>query len=168
MKTIIYFFTLFVLMMGCGNPGSENQSGVVSDEDTAQIPGKYGAPINEEKAVSVQEMYQTVKNRGAFNGKVRGEIKEVCTHKGCWLGINLPDGSLMRVTFKDYGFFVPTEATGFPVVIEGEATITTTDVSMLKHYAEDAGKSQEEIDAIDQPEENVTFVASGVIILNKS
>jgi len=35
---------------------------------------------------------------------------------------------------------------------------------MLKHLAEDEGKSQEEIDAITEPKMEYTFVAHGVII----
>jgi hypothetical protein len=35
---------------------------------------------------------------------------------------------------------------------------------MLKHMAEDEGKSQEEIDAITEPKMEYTFVAGGVII----
>ena len=37
-------------------------------------------------------------------------------------------------------------------------------MDMLKHYAEDEGKSQEEIDAISEPEFAYTFEAIGVII----
>ncbi|WP_114748772.1 DUF4920 domain-containing protein [Pleomorphovibrio marinus] len=169
MKKLVPFMLGVLMMASCGSPSSVGEDKAIAEnEESPQVPGNYGDKITEEKAVSVAEMYQKVNNEGAFKGKVRGEIKEVCTHKGCWLGLSLPDGSVMRVTFKDYGFFVPTESTGFPVVIEGEATKTVTDVATLRHYAEDAGKSKEEIEAIDSPEENVTFVADGVIILNKS
>ena len=37
---------------------------------------------------------------------------------------------------------------------------------MLKHYAEDAGKSQKEIDKITKPEYKISFIADGVIIKN--
>jgi hypothetical protein len=74
----------------------------------------------------------------------------------------------MRVTFKDYGFFVPKEGMeGKEVVFEGVAKRKVTDVDMLKHFAEDAGKSQEEIDAITEPKVELTFVANGVIIKEK-
>ena len=35
---------------------------------------------------------------------------------------------------------------------------------MRKHYAEDAGKSEEEIAAINEPEYDINFIADGVII----
>lgn len=169
MNKLIPFFLGILLLAACDSPSSEGKEGAIAEnEATSQVSGNYGDTITVEKAVTVSEMYQRVRDKGSFKGKVKGEIKEVCTHKGCWLGLSLPDGSVMRVTFKDYGFFVPMESTGFTVIIEGEATKTVTDVATLRHYAEDAGKSKEEIEAIDSPEENVTFVANGVIILNKS
>ena len=48
--------------------------------------------------------------------------------------------------------------------MQGVAKIDTTDVATLKHYASDANASQEEIDAITEPEYNYSFEATGVII----
>ena len=52
------------------------------------------------------------------------------------------------------------------VVMQGVAMHDTTSVEMLKHLAEDDGKSKEEIEKINQPEIGVVFEASGVIIKN--
>ena len=46
------------------------------------------------------------------------------------------------IRFKDYKFFVPKNIDGKEVVLNGTAEKTTTSVKMLKHYAEDAGKSE--------------------------
>ncbi|EIM78045.1 hypothetical protein A3SI_04442 [Nitritalea halalkaliphila LW7] len=70
----------------------------------------------------------------------------------------------MRVTFKDYGFFVPTDAHGAFVVMEGVGSIQTTDVATLRHYAEDAGASEEEIAKITADKEELSFEAHGVIV----
>jgi hypothetical protein len=128
------------------------------------ISGFYGEKITADNAVSIRQLHSELLRGGTFEGKVRGEIKEVCVNKGCWMTMALPDGNLMRVTFKDYGFFVPTDAQGYQVVIEGLAVKSVTDVAMLRHYAEDAGKSREEIEAIQTGEESFTFEATGVII----
>jgi hypothetical protein len=40
----------------------------------------------------------------------------------------------------------------------------TTSVAELQHYAEDAGKSKEEIAKITEPKLELTFVADGVIV----
>ena len=37
-------------------------------------------------------------------------------------------------------------------------------VEHLKHYAQDAGKSKEEIAKITEPKDELTFIADGVIV----
>ena len=69
------------------------------------------------------------------------------------------------VKFKNYEFFVPTEGVeGYHTVLEGVAYYDTTTVAELKHYAEDAGLSQEEIDLITEHEYNINFTATGVMM----
>ena len=102
------------------------------------------------------------------SAKVEGEIVEVCQKKGCWMTVKKDDGSTVRVTFKDYGFFVPKDAAGKWVVMEGIAFFDTLSVETLKHYAEDAGKPAEEIAKITEPEFKLSFEAEGVIIKNKN
>lgn len=96
--------------------------------------------------------------------KVEGEVESVCQAAGCWMKIKLADGNTMRVTFKDYGFFVPKDIAGKKVVFEGVPTVKSTSVKELQHYAEDAGKSKEEIAQITSPKTELTFVANGVLV----
>ena len=49
-------------------------------------------------------------------------------------------------------------------VIQGKAEIETTSVEELQHYAEDAGKSKEEVEAIKEAKTELVFVAEGVIL----
>ena len=51
-------------------------------------------------------------------------------------------------------------------VVNGKLSIDTLSVAQLKHYAEDAGKSKEEISLIDKEEIKMSFLAEGVIIMN--
>lgn len=136
--------------------------------EAVQVPGQYGQAIDAVQAISLDQLVTELERAGTYQGKIRGEIKEACTKKGCWISMELPGGEHMRVTFKDYGFFVPTNSQGFPIVLEGVATFTETDVETLKHFAEDQGKSQEEIDQIMSPKRELTFEASGVVILEKT
>ena len=78
--------------------------------------------------------------------------------------VKLDDENEMMVRFKDYGFFVPFDCDGKNAVFEGVAFHDTTLVADLRHYAEDAGKSAEEIEAITEPEISTGFLANGVII----
>jgi hypothetical protein len=49
--------------------------------------------------------------------------------------------------------------------MEGIARYEVTSIEDLKHFAEDAGKSQAEIDSITEPDKELVFEASGVILL---
>ena len=98
--------------------------------------------------------------------QVEGEVNAVCQAKGCWMIVNLDNGQTMRVTFKDYGFFVPKTLAGTKVIFKGKPEVSTTSVEELRHYAKDAGKSEVEILAITEPEVALSFVADGVLVPN--
>jgi len=94
-----------------------------------------------------------------------GVIRSVCLTKGCWMTL-ADDGSgeTIFVRFRDYSFFVPRNAVGRKAVIRGTPIVNTVSVALLRHYAEDAGKSQAEIDAITAPETRLEFIADSVLI----
>ena len=80
------------------------------------------------------------------------------------MNLAIGNGETMRVTFKDYGFFVPKDCSGKTAIVQGKAYMDTTTVEMLKEYAKDDGKSEEEIAKITAPEIEMVFEAEGVII----
>jgi predicted small secreted protein len=94
---------------------------------------------------------------------VEGTIVDVCQKKGCWMRV-ADGGDELFVRFQDYGFFVPMNAAGHEVVMHGTSVAQVASVEELRHYAEDAGKSPEEIAAITEPETRVTFFADSVYI----
>ena len=104
----------------------------------------------------------------SVSAKVNGMVNEVCQAKGCWMTISEKDGEAepLFVKFKDYGFFVPKDISGQEVIMEGMAFREITSVDELRHYAEDAGKTKEEIEAITEPKEELRFLARGVLVKN--
>lgn len=125
----------------------------------------YGDSITEEGAMDPKDFLAEMEGKDSLNAKVKAVIKETCTKKGCWMILDMGNDKEMRVQFKDYGFFVPTEGvSGKTVVIDGYAYTDTIPVDHLKHLAEDAGKSPDEIAAITTPEIGTGFTATGVII----
>lgn len=124
----------------------------------------HGKKITEQGAIPAAQLASTLGDKAEAPAKVEGTVESVCKVKGCWMKVKTNDGQTMRVTFKDYGFFVPKDIIGKTVVVEGVAKQTTTPVSELRHYAEDAGKSKEEIAKITEPEKAITFVADGVVV----
>jgi hypothetical protein len=111
-------------------------------------------------------MLEKVTKDGGFEGKVEAKVNSCCQKRGCWMMVDLQNGEEMRVSFKDYGFFVPIDAAGKTVIMQGRAWQDTTSVDMLRHYAEDAGKSKEEIAKITEPEIKLAFEADGLILKN--
>jgi hypothetical protein len=130
----------------------------------AQSEGNFGKKINDKAAIAAAQLPQKMGEKEALKAKVTGTVESVCQAKGCWMKVKLDNGESMRVTFKDYGFFVPKDIAGKTVVFEGVAQKKTTPVSELRHYAEDAGKSKEEIAQITSPKNELSFVADGVIV----
>ena len=96
--------------------------------------------------------------------KIEGEILSSCPMKGCWMKISVENDTVL-VRFKDYGFFVPKNGIeGKRTIINGNISVDTLSVAQLQHYAEDAGKSKEEIALINKPEITISFLADGVLI----
>lgn len=126
--------------------------------------GSFGEPITKKGAVSVKKLPNKMEGKESVDIKVKGVITEVCQSKGCWMTLDMGNDELMRVKFKDYGFFVPKDAAGKTAILEGVAQKEIVSVDDLKHLAEDAGKSEKEINSINDPKEELTFVANGVII----
>lgn len=124
----------------------------------------YGKKITSSGAIPATQLATKMADKNEMPAKVEGTVESVCKVKGCWMKVKTGDGQTMRVTFKDYGFFVPKDIVGKTVVVEGTAENTTTPVAKLRHYAEDAGKPKEEIEKITTPETALTFVADGVIV----
>ncbi|MEZ5006608.1 MAG: DUF4920 domain-containing protein [Chitinophagales bacterium] len=125
----------------------------------------YGETFEMGESISVDQMKSKLdETQPIENLIVNGVIKDVCQVKGCWLTLESADGDAVRVTFKDYGFFVPKDISGKEVVIKGVGKIETTSVDDQRHYAEDEGQSEEEIAKITAPLMEYTFVAEGVKI----
>lgn len=121
-------------------------------EKTAISPKKLEKKLNSSKKIE--------------NVAVKGKVTDVCDKKGCWLTVETENNEKFFVKMKDYAFFVPIALKGKNVILEGNAETKLITVDEQKHYAEDAKKSQAEIDAITKPQEEIRFVASGIKVVN--
>ncbi|MCB0365478.1 MAG: DUF4920 domain-containing protein [Bdellovibrionaceae bacterium] len=121
----------------------------------------YGADITMKEPVELSVAISKLSEVGNKEILVTGTVEKVCTNKGCWMAITSGDHQA-RVTFKDYGFFVPVTLKGKKVLAQGLLSEKTLKVSQARHFAKDAGKSQAEIAAIKSPQKEFSFVASGV------
>lgn len=126
----------------------------------------FGAKTTADDAISVEQLAAIMKSRDGKKTevKIKGTVTTVCEAMGCWIKIKSADGDLM-VRMKDHGFFVPLALNGKEVIVDGIAEEKTTSVAQLKHYAEDANKSKEEIDAIKDAKKELTITAKGVLVI---
>jgi hypothetical protein len=134
-----------------------------------QVPADKGATfgqkITEEGAMPAADMVEKLKGAEPTEMKVVGKVVEVCKAEGCWLRMETAAGKSMFIKMKDHAFLVPLVMNGKTIVAEGTVTIKETSVEMLKHYAEDNGKSKEEIAAIKEPKKEITMQAKGILVL---
>lgn len=170
MKKFPLFLLSIAFLSACNNTTKQAEVETEVEAETEEVVQEpeyavYGETITEEGAVEASELYAMMEGKDSLALKVKGTINESCKKKGCWMKMDMGNGDEMRVTFKDYGFFVPTDLNGQTAIIEGFATMDTTDVETLRHYAEDGGQSAEEIAAITEPEISLNYEATGVIIL---
>ncbi|MGZ5209446.1 MAG: DUF4920 domain-containing protein [Kaistella sp.] len=130
----------------------------------------YGTQVSaksEKSAISPKKLEKKLKSSKKLeNVAVKGKVTDVCDKKGCWLTVETENNEKFFVKMKDYAFFVPTALKGKNVILEGNAETKVITVDEQKHYAEDAKKSQAEIDAITKPQEEIRFVASGIKVVN--
>jgi hypothetical protein len=166
MKNIIKFCAVVLLVFtACKKAVVENSD----NQETSKIAmnfDAFGDEITAEKAMTSDEMlvkFSNMKVGDTINAKFASKINEVCSKKGCWMKLPVGEEETM-VRFKDYGFFMPLDAKDREVVLEGKAFVQETSVEELQHYAEDAGKTKEEIAMITAPKKEFAFEAMGVLL----
>lgn len=164
MKKLLLLSGVAAVLFFASCAGGEETAPEPTTAETVETMSYFGDTITAEGALTPAELVAKLGDNASYSGKVETVINSCCKKKGCWMRVDLGDGKEMKVTFKDYGFFVPLESAGKPVIMQGEAYYDTLSIEELKHYAEDAGKTEAEIEAINAPEPVLAFEATGVII----
>lgn len=172
----ILFSAMVVMFLASCNCGGNNTSdtddgGHDGHHEAAVKPasstGNFGATITADEAVAATELPAMLEGKETLEVKLVGNVESVCQMSGCWMDIEIGEGEIVHVTFEDDSYLMPKDAAGKTATIEGVATYEEIPVKMLRHLAEDDGKSKEEIEAITEPKMEYTFVARGVILQEK-
>lgn len=128
----------------------------------------YGEKFIPTQVLSADEMlgkYEKMAVGDSLTVSFKGTVKSVCQSEGCWMRVGLNDKNKESfVRFKNHAFFIPKDSDGAEAIVKGKAFKKETSVAELKHYAEDAGKSAEEIAKITEPKVEFTFKADGVLL----
>lgn len=164
-KNVVLVVVSLFFLVSCKNEKAKNSEKEVEKEEIAYHT--FGDEITDIDVLTKEQMvekYKNLKEGDTINVKFASKINEVCKSKGCWMNLDLGNEEESFVKFKDYGFFMPLNADGREVIVNGKAFVTTTSVDELRHFAEDAGKSEEEIAKITDPKYTLSFEADGVLM----
>ncbi|MEC4117171.1 DUF4920 domain-containing protein [Myroides phaeus] len=163
-KVVACLGLLTLIFTGCKNEKTVPMAEQTFDTTKYEYFGDSIALTDVLSKDEMLEKFKTMQAGDTLQVKFQSSIVEVCQKKGCWMSVELPGDKNSFVRFTDYGFFAPMNAAGHEVIVDGKAFVSVISVDELKHYAKDAGKSEEEIAAIVDPKVTYSFVADGIAI----
>lgn len=142
--------------------GACSQSSQTKSNEKEMI--SYGpTKVDVSKAISVKELLAQMESEKAEKTiTFEADISEVCSKAGCWINVKKADGTTFMVRFKDHFTIPPKTTIGTHAFLHGRAYWDTIPVEMLQHFAEDAGKSPEEISKITEAKFELAFEADGI------
>lgn len=161
---ILTSISIVLLLLACKTTQDYSQGGKHYNGSSYE-----GAKFTPKSVMTYDQLLSKMKKKGgAEDVQVIGMIDATCQKRGCWMTMisPTPGKDTMFVKFKDYAFFMPKDLPGNTVIMHGDAYYEETSVEELRHYAEDAGKSKEDIMKIVKPIREVKFLADGVLFKN--
>ena len=122
---------------------------------------KRGEPIsNETRKVALADLLANPEAYTKAPVVIEALVETACPNKGCWMQV-VPEAGRpgMRVTFKNYGFFVPKDSKGATARMEGVVTVKTLSKADAEHLEAEGAKLDRNPDGTAR---EVAFVATGV------
>jgi len=121
-----------------------------------------GDPLPDRAALPLGVVLQDVESYAKQDEPVfiSGVVERNCTAKGCWMQVAPAPGEKgVRVTFKDYGFFIPLNSKGMKVKAVGTIVTKHHDKDHVDHLEAEGAALQRNADG---SATEITLVASGV------
>jgi hypothetical protein len=108
----------------------------VAVTDDAEV---FGAPLDvNAQATSLEALLDSPGDYVDTAVRVDARISQVCQKKGCFMIASAGDQAV-RISFKDYSFFVPTDTGGKTVTVTGRFIERELSEKQAAHFREDAG-----------------------------
>ena len=107
----------------------------VATTDTTET---FGSVLDE--SVRLIELEEVGADNLGETVRVEARVSQVCQKKGCFF-IAVEGNTTVRVSFKNYGFFVPTDVSGKRVTFVGEVIEKEVTKEEAEHFAEDMGNA---------------------------
>lgn len=151
-------------------PAPSSTIQTVSRQTVAAIPAgdvpiKRGDALGDSPVVHIDSILANPEAYADKSVTVVGDIGAVCPNKGCWMQVTSPKGkNSVRMSFKDYAFFVPLDSKGMHVKAEGEVKVQVLSKEDVEHYVGEGAKMDVRPDGTAF---EVSFVAAGVELHRK-
>jgi hypothetical protein len=128
-------------------------------------PGRkaFGAPLGTSPSLALADVLKAPEKYADQSVLVEGDVRKACSRKGCWMELSAGKDAGApgcRVTFKDYGFFVPTDSEGSKARVEAKVESKLIKPAMVTHLEEEGAKFTDK--APDGSAREVRLVATGV------
>jgi len=149
---------LLTMVMGCETrahevaPAASSTAALAAPAPVASVatPGTsgtsakaFGAPISPGPELPLSEVLSSPERFRDRVVTVEGRVRAACTRRGCWMELaESSDAKLpgCRVTFKDYGFFVPTDSAGAQAKVQGTLGVNTLPAERVAHLESEGGQ----------------------------
>lgn len=136
-----------------------------ADDPVTPGPERFGEPLRSGDAVAVEALLEQPDHYASSTNTVivEGTVRRACSVKGCWMELaGGMDKALpgCRVTFKDYGFFVPLDSAGARARAEGVVHAKIVSQGEVRHMEAEGATFGHKLD--DGSAREVRLVATGV------
>ena len=141
------------VLLNCETAASNSAVVVPPRDSEVEKPGAAGTPAVMEHAASVfgeplplgealpiAKVLASVEQYQDQLITLSGHVRRACSKMGCWMelvGSSAADGPGCRVTFKDYGFFVPKDAAGSLAKVHGRLEVTRVSEKDVEHLSKE-------------------------------
>lgn len=136
---LLYIAAASLSFLGCesnpADPQAKPEPSAVETSSSSKTE-KFGGAVRAGAAVPVTTVLADPDKFADGAVVVEGTVRQACSVKGCWM--ELAEGSEKgtqgaRVTFKDYGFFVPKDSAGAKARVEGVVAVKTVSARDVAH-----------------------------------
>lgn len=106
-------------------------------------PKSFGAPIAAGPELQLADVLKEPERYRDQAITVEGQVRSACTRRGCWMEVAASADPALpgcRVTFKDYGFFVPTDSAGARAKVQGTLGVNTLPPERVAHLESEGGQ----------------------------
>jgi hypothetical protein len=141
---------LLAALVGCQTRTRESSPAAASAAPAASsspaTPGAakaFGAPISAGPELPLTDLLSSPERFRDQVVTIEGQVRSACTRRGCWMEVAESEDPKLpgcRVTFKDYGFFVPTDSAGARAKVQGTLGLNKLPPERVAHLESEGGQ----------------------------